>query len=265
MRKRKQWKRWQIETVCWRRWKEAIWRGCEKNKGRERKGVGKCISLTVIYYADGNFLTWNLESLVRSNKRGARPPPLHLPLSLLLIPLSSLLHRLPGAHLRWMILPSDCGNYPRPAAEMHYAQQTSWWGGGGEARLLFSGLLMHAGRSSSRTGGGGLVPGASPLGDDRCVKEGGVDDRGRRLVVPSMKTKEERSSWLSRWRRSARSDLQKTIVTLKNKGIFEEWCEEMWQPAWRQTGRLWAVCQFRSIKSSEWRCLFWYYFLLPRK
>ena len=36
----------------------------------------------------------------------------------------SLLHLLPVAHLRLMILSSDCSNYPSPAAAMHYAQHT---------------------------------------------------------------------------------------------------------------------------------------------
>ena len=40
-----------------------------------------------------------------------------------------LLHLLPVAHLRLMHLVSDCGNYPCPAAAIHYSQQThKTWG-----------------------------------------------------------------------------------------------------------------------------------------
>lgn len=59
-------------------------------------------------------------------------------LMLRLIVLSSFLsplHLLPAVHLRLMILSSDCGNYPCPAAVEHYAQQTHKSVEGGQGQI----------------------------------------------------------------------------------------------------------------------------------
>lgn len=87
----------------------------------------------MINYTGSNILTLSLGALEEQKKKkpGLIPLLLYLPLSRFLMQrliflsfFSSLLHLLPVVHLRLMILSSDCGNYPCPAAEMHYAQQT---------------------------------------------------------------------------------------------------------------------------------------------
>lgn len=108
----------------------AAWEQRGERDGRGRDGTDKSIfspwliMRVAIFREPRSF--WgeptNTDGLA-SLPRVAAP----LPLTLRLIVLSSFLsplHLLPAVHLRLMILSSDCGNYPCPAAVEHYAQQT---------------------------------------------------------------------------------------------------------------------------------------------
>lgn len=105
--------------------REIVWEQRDgKNVEKERERVDKSIfSLWLIMRVA---IFWQPWSFGGTNKHGFVPLPLSLFLMLRLIFLSfsiSLLHLLPVVHLRLMILSSDCGNYPCPAAARHYAQQ----------------------------------------------------------------------------------------------------------------------------------------------
>ena len=94
----------------------------------------------MINYTSGNFSDMKPWSFGKPTNMELIPLPfLSLCLSLFLtqrliflsFSSSSLLHLLPVVHLRLMLLSSDCGNYPCPAAAMHYTQQTHKGGGVG--------------------------------------------------------------------------------------------------------------------------------------
>lgn len=133
----------------------------------------------MINYAGGNLKPLSFGG---TNKHGAHSLLLHLPLSLFLMQrliflsfFSSLLHLLPVVHLRLMILSSDCGNYPCPAAAMHYAQQThkAWKGARPDCYSLASWCMLGDAYPEHRQGPETMADldweYLAPPADDWCV------------------------------------------------------------------------------------------------